>query len=126
MIVTVACAGLAPFSVTWVGEIEQVVPPGTPPQESDTIPLKSPTGVTVNVYVPEVPRATVSDVGVTSTVKSDTNCVNVGEVFPAKSGLLEVNTATIEWLPAVNEFVEYFAVPFDRLTDAAAVLLPSK
>ena len=126
MIVTVACAGLAPLSVTWVGEIEQVVPPGTPPQESDTIPLNSPTGVTVNVYVPEVLRATVSELGDTSTVKSDMNCVNAAEVLPAKFGLPEINTATTEWFPALNEFVEYFAVPFERLTVAAAVLLPSK
>ena len=62
----------------------------------------------------------------TATVKSDTNCVNADEVLPAKSGLLELNTATTEWLPALNEFVEYFAVPFERFTDAAAVLLPSK
>jgi hypothetical protein len=52
--------------------------------------------------------------------------VNAEEVLPAKWGLLEVNTATTEWLPGLNEFVEYFAVPFERLTVAAAVLLPSK
>ena len=126
MIVTVACAEPEPLSVTCVGEMAQVVPPGTPPQESDKVPLNSPTGVTVKMYVPEVERATVSELGDAATVKSDTNCVNAGEVLPAKSGLLEVNTATTEWLPAVNEFVEYFAVPFETLTDAAAVLLPSK
>src|SRR5690348_7641579 len=104
----------------------QVVPPGAPPQESDTVPLNSPTGVTVNVYVPEVPRARVSELGDTATVKSDTYCVKVDEVLPAKSGLVELNTATSEWLPAVNEFVKYFAVPFERFTAAAAVLLPSK
>lgn len=123
---TVACAEAGPLSVTCVGEIAQVVPPGAPLQESETVPLNSPTGVTVNVYVPEVERATVSEVGDTSTVKSDINCVNAGEVLPAKSGLLGVNTATTEWLPALNEFVEYVAFPFERLTDAAAVLLPSK
>ena len=124
--VTVACAELEPLSVTCVGEIAQVVPPGAPPQENDTVPLNSPTGVTVNVYVPKVPRATVSEVGDTTTVKSEINCVNAGDVLPAKSGLLEVNTATTEWLPGLNEFVEYFAVPLERLTVAAAVPLPSK
>lgn len=123
---TVACAEAEPLSVTCVGEIAQVVPPGAPPQESDTDPLNSPTGVTVNVYVPEVERATVSEAGDTATVKSDTNCENADEVLPEKLGLLDVNTATTEWLPALNEFVEYFAVPFERLTVAAAVLLPSK
>ena len=123
---TVASAELEPLSVTCVGEIAQVVPPGTPPHVSDTLPLNSPIGVTVNVYVPEVPRVTVRELGDTATVKSDTNCVNADEVLPAKSGLVELNTATTEWLPALNEFVEYFAVPFERFTDAAAVLLPSK
>ena len=123
---TVACAEAEPLSVTCVGEIAQVVPPGAPPQESDTDPLNSPTGVTVNVYVPEVERATVSEAGDTATVKSDTNCENADEVLPAKSGLLDVNTATTEWLPALNEFVEYWALPPERLTVAAAVLLPSK
>lgn len=126
MIVTVACAEPEPLRVTCVGEIAQVVPPGAPPQESDTVPLNSPTGVTVNVYVPELERATVNELGDTASVKSDINCVNAVEVLPEKSGLLEVNTATTEWLPALNEFVEYFAVPFERLTVAAAVLLPSK
>ena len=122
----VACAEPEPLSVTCVGEIAQVVPPGAPPHESDTVPLNSPTGVTVNVYVPEVPRATVSELGDTPTVKSDANCVNADEVLPAKSGLLEVNIATTEWLPPLNEFVEYLAVPLERFTDAAAVLLPSR
>ena len=108
------------------GKTAQVVPPGAPLQVSDTVPLNSPAGVMVNVYVPEVVRATVSELGETATVKSDTYCVNADEVLPAKSGLLELNTATTEWLPALNEFVEYFAVPFERFTDAAAVLLPSK
>lgn len=96
MIVTVACAEPEPLSVTCVGEMAQVVPPGVPPHESETVPLNSPTGVTVNVYVPEVERATVSDVGETSTVKSEINCVKAGEVLPAKFGLLDVNTATTE------------------------------
>lgn len=126
MIVTVAWAEPEPLSVTCVGEMAQVVPPGTPLQESDTVPLNSPTGVTVKLYVSEVLRATVNELGDTETVKSDTNCVSVDEVLPAKFGLLEANTATIEWLPALNEFVEYFAVPFERLTVAAAVVLPSK
>jgi len=64
--------------------------------------------------------------GGTATVKSDTYCVKVDEVLSAKSGLVELNTATTEWLPALNEFVEYFAAPFERFTDAAAVQLPSK
>jgi len=64
------------------------------------IPLNSPTGVSV------------SELGDTPSVKSDTNCVNAGEVLLAKSGLVEVNTATMEWVPALNELVEYFAVPF--------------
>ena len=46
---TVACTELEPLTVTWVGEIAHVVSPGTPPQESDTVPLNPPTGVTVNV-----------------------------------------------------------------------------
>lgn len=123
---TVACNEPEPLSVTCVGEIAQVVPPGAPPQVSDTFPLNSPTGVTVNVYVPEVPRATVSELGDIATVKSETYCVKAGEVLPAKSGLVELNTATTEWFPALNELVEYLAVPFERFTDAAAVLLPSK
>ena len=126
MIVTVACDGFEPFKVTCVGETEQVVPPGAPPQVSDTVPLNSPTGVTVNVYVPEVPRVTVNELGDTATVKSETYCVEADEMLPAKSGFVELNTATTEWLPALSEFVEYFAVPFERFTDAAAVLLPSK
>lgn len=126
VIVTVACTELDPLSVTCVGEIAQVVPPGAPLQESDTVPLNSPTGVIVNVYVPEVERATVSEAGDTSTVKSDTNCENADEVLPAKFELLDVNTATTEWLPALKEFVEYCALPPERLTVAAAVLLPSK
>lgn len=126
MIVTAACAEPEPLSVTCVGETAQVVPPGAPPQESETVPLNSPIDVTVNVYVPEVPRTTVSELGETATVKSDTYCVKAEEVLPAKPGLVELNTATTEWLPALNEFVEYFAVPFERFTDAAAVLLPSK
>lgn len=93
---------------------------------SDTVPLNSPTGVIVNVYVPEVARATVIEPGATETVKSDMNCVNGAEVLPAKFGLLEVNTAITEWLPALKELVEYLAVPFERLTVAAAVPLPSK
>lgn len=97
MIVIVADAEPEPpLSVTCVGEIAQVVPPGTPPQESNTVPLNSPSGVTVNVYVPEVPRETVSELGDTSTVTSDINCVNAAEVPPAKSRLLEVNIATTE------------------------------
>jgi len=124
--VTVACAGSEPFKVTCVGKTEQVVPPGAPPQVSDTVPLNSPIGVTVNVYVPEVPRATVSELGDTATVKSETYCVKADEVLLAKPRLVELNTATTEWLPALNEFVEYFAVPLERFTDAAAVLLPSK
>ena len=96
------------------------MPPGTPPQESDIVPLNSPTGVSVNVYVPEVERATVNELGDTATAKSDINCVNAGEVLPAKSGLLEANTATTTWLPALNEFVEYFAVPDEYFTFACA------
>ena len=123
---TVACTEPEPLRVTCVGEIAQVVPPGTPPHVNDTVPLNSPIGVTVNVYVPDVPRATVSEPGDTATVKSDTYCVKADEVLPAKSGLAELNTATTEWLPALNEFVEYFAVPFETSADPAAVLLPSK
>ena len=126
MIVTVACAEPEPLSVTCVGEIAQVVPPGTPPQENNTVPLNCPTGVTVNTYVPEVLRETVKALGDTETVKSEMYWVNAGEVLPTKPGLLEVNTATTVWLPALNEFVAYVAVPFDRFTVAAAVLLPSK
>jgi len=59
-------------------------------------------------------------------VKSETDCVRADEVLPAKFALLEANTATTAWLPAANELVENFAVPLDRLTEAAGVLLPSK
>lgn len=123
--VTVACTEPEPLSITCVGEIAQVVPPGTPPQESDTVPLNCPTCVSVNVYVPEALRATVNALGDTETVKSDMYWVNAEEVLPAKLGLLELNTASTEWLPALNAFVEYFAVRLERLTVAAAVLLPS-
>ena len=123
---TVACAEPEPLRITCVGEIAQVVPPGTPPHVSDTVPLNSPIGVTVNVYVPEVPRATVSEFGDTVTAKSDTYCVKAVEVLPVKSGLVELNTVTTEWLPALNEFVEYLAEPFETSADPAAVLLPSK
>jgi len=124
--VTVACAEPEPLRATCVGEMAQVVPPGAPLQVSDTAPLNSPTGVTVNVYVPEVERATVNELGDTATVKSEMYCVKADEVLPAKSGLVELNTATTEWFPALNEFVVYFAVPFETSPDPAAVLLPSK
>jgi len=49
VIVTVACAELVPLSVTGDGEILQVVWLGTPPQESETAPVKPLTGDRVSV-----------------------------------------------------------------------------
>jgi hypothetical protein len=49
VIVTVACAELVPLSVTEVGEIVQVVWLGTPLQESETLPVKSPSDESVSV-----------------------------------------------------------------------------
>ena len=49
VIVTVACAGFVPSRVTEDGEIAQVVPPGRPLQESETLPVRPPSGVTVKV-----------------------------------------------------------------------------
>jgi len=49
VIVAVACAEPEPFRVTCVGEIAQVVPDGAPLQESNTLPLKAPSDVTISV-----------------------------------------------------------------------------
>ena len=49
VIVAVACAEPEPFRVTCFGETVQLEPDGAPLQESDTLPLKAPSGVTVNV-----------------------------------------------------------------------------
>jgi hypothetical protein len=124
--VTVACAEPEPLSVTCVGEMPHVEFVGAPLQESDTVPLYPLSEVSVSVYVPELFRATVSELGDTATEKSETACVNVDEVLPAKFALLDANTATTVWLPTPSELVENCAVPLESATDAAAVLLPSK
>lgn len=84
----------------------QVVFVGAPLQDSDTLPLKPPTEVTVSVYVPELWRPTVKELGETETVKSETDCASVPEVLPEKFALVEAKTATTECVPAVNAFVE--------------------
>lgn len=49
VIVAVACAEPEPFKITCVGEMVQAAPDGAPLQESDTLPLKAPSDVTVNL-----------------------------------------------------------------------------
>ena len=49
VIVAVACAEPEPFRVTCVGKTVQVEPDGAPLQESDTLPLKAPSEVTVKL-----------------------------------------------------------------------------
>jgi hypothetical protein len=49
VIVAVACAEPEPVRVTCVGETLHVEPDGAPLQESDTLPLKAPSEVTVKL-----------------------------------------------------------------------------
>jgi len=80
--VTVACAELAPFSVTEPGDTLQVVFVGAPLQDSEMLPVKPFCGVKVSVYVPEWLREIVRDVGDAEIEKSSTDCVIVVEELP--------------------------------------------
>ena len=92
--VTLTCDAL-PFKVTCVADKLHVVLDGSPLQETDTAPVNPSSGLTVNVVVPEWPRATVRLAGESDTEKSFTFCVNVAEVLPWKLEFVELNVATI-------------------------------
>ena len=73
-----------------------VVLPGAPLQESETLPVSRPIGANVSVYVPELPRAMVWDVGEAEKEKSVMVCVRGTEALPLKLGLEDTNVAVSE------------------------------
>lgn len=114
-----------PLRLTCVGDKEQVVLEGAPMQESDTLPVKPKTGLTVSVVVLECPREIVRDAGEAETEKSSTFCVSTAEELPWKLELVEANVAVTEWVPPASELVENCAVLPERVDVCAGVLLPS-
>lgn len=114
-----------PLKLTCVGDKEQVVLAGAPLQESDTLPVKPKTGLTVSVVVPECPREIVSDAGEAEREKSSTFCVSTAEELPWKLELVDANVAVTEWVPPASELVENCAAPPERVDVWAGVLLPS-
>ena len=114
-----------PLKLTCVGDKEQVVLAGAPLQESDTLPVKPRTGLTVRVVVPECPREMVRDAGDVETEKSLTLCVSTAEELPWKLELVDANVAVTEWVPSASELVENCAAPLERVDVCAGVVLPS-
>lgn len=104
----------------------QVVLPGAPLQESETLPLSPPAGASVSVYVPELPRVMVWDVGVAEMEKSVMVCVSGAVALPLKLGLEDTNAAVSECVPPDKDVVLYCAVPPESETEAKGVVPPSK